>query len=80
MAVSRRRLLQAAALAGGSATAPVDALRNVAEAHGSNLSDDRLRIVKPVLEQRQAQIRALREFEVDDSIAPTQGILMDRHG
>lgn len=80
MAVSRRRLFQAAALAGGSATAPVDALRNVAEAHGRNLSDDRLRIVKPVLEQRQAQIRALREFEVDDSIAPTQGILMDRHG
>ena len=80
MAVSRRRLFQAAALAGGSGTVPVDALRSVAEAHGRNLSDERLRIMKPVLEQRQAQIRALREFEVNDSIAPTQGILLDHHG
>ena len=34
-----------------------------------------LRVVKPVLDNRRSQLRALRDFEVDDSVAPTQGIL-----
>jgi len=47
----------------------------VSAAHGTSLSDDRLRVVKPVLENRLRQLQALREFEVDDSFEPTQGIL-----
>jgi hypothetical protein len=83
MTVSRRRLLQSLALAGGSSTAAegaeptitLDALRNVSVAHGTNLSDERLRVIKPVLENRLPQLRALRDFEIDDAVAPTQGIL-----
>ena len=83
MTVSRRRLLQSLALTGGYSTAaegaepaiPLDVLRNVSAAHGTNLSDDRLRVVKPVLEHRLPQLRALRDFEIDDTVAPTQGIL-----
>ena len=81
--VSRRRLFQALALTGGYSTKAagaepsitLDSLRTVSAAHGANLSDDRLRVVKPVLEQRLSQLRSLRDFEVDDSVAPTQGIL-----
>jgi hypothetical protein len=54
----------------------LDALRDVSAAHGSNLSDDRLRVVKPVLENNLAQLRSLRDFAVDDTVAPTQGILV----
>jgi len=75
--------LQSLALtAGGSSAAEgaepavtLDVLRNVSAAHGTNLSDDRLRVVKPVLERFLPQLRALRDFEIDDSVAPTQGIL-----
>jgi hypothetical protein len=80
MTVNRRRLLQSLAFAGGQSTAAasaieLDGLRNVAAAHGTSLSDSRLRIVKPVLERRLPQLQALRNFEIDDRIAPTQGIL-----
>ena len=83
MTVSSRRLFQSLALAGGCGVAAegaesgitLDVLRNVSAAHGTNLSDDRLRVVKPVLEHRLPQLRALRDFEVDDAVAPTQGIL-----
>jgi hypothetical protein len=83
MAVTRRQLVQSLALAGAcngalEAADPlisVDALRNVSAAHGSNLTDDRLRVVAPVLRNRSARLQALRDFELDDSIAPTQGIL-----
>lgn len=82
MAVSRRRLLKTVALAVGSRTAveaaepttSLDILRNVSAAHGTNLTDDRLRVVKPVLEQRLPQLQALRAFECDDAVEPTQGI------
>lgn len=83
MTVSRRRLLQSLALTGGCSTAAegaepaiaLDVLRNVSAAHGTNLSDDRLRVVKPVLERRLPQLQALRDFEIDDTVAPTHGIL-----
>ena len=83
MTVSRRRLFQSLTLIGGCGTAAegaepaiaLDVLRNVSVAHGTNLSDDRLRVVKPVLEHRLPQLRALRDFEIDDTVAPTQGIL-----
>jgi len=83
MTISRRQLFESLALAGGYSAAAagaeptitLDALRNVSAAHGTNLSDERLGVIKPVLEHRLPQLRTLREFEVDDTIAPTQGIL-----
>jgi hypothetical protein len=80
MTVTRRRLFQSLALTGTAAAGaepaiPLDVLRNVSAAHGTNLTDDRLRVVKPVLENRLPQLRTLRDFEVDDTVAPTQGIL-----
>ena len=83
MTVSRRRLFQAIALTGASGAAAeaaepaitLEVLRNVSAANGTNLSDDRLRVMKPVLENRRAQVRALRDFQLDDTVAPTQGIL-----
>lgn len=52
-----------------------DALRSVSNFHGTNLPDDRLQVVKPVLERRSSQVRALRDFELDDSVAPVPGPL-----
>lgn len=83
MTVARRRLLQALTVAGSLRTAAdaqdsklgLDALRSVSLLHGANLSDDRLEVVKPVLESRLAKLQALRSFEVDDAVGPTQGIL-----
>jgi hypothetical protein len=80
MKVSRRRVLQALALTGTAAEGAeqglsVDALRHVSAAHGTNLSDDRLRVVQPVVDRRLTQLRALREFEFDDAVEPTEGIL-----
>jgi hypothetical protein len=83
MTVSRRRLLGSLALTvgcsatveGAEPTLSLDALRNVSAANGTNLNGDRLRVIKPVLEQRLPQLRALRDFAVDDAVAPTQGIL-----
>ena len=83
MTVSRRRLFQSLALTAGCSAAAegaepaitLDVLRDVSAVHGTNLSDDRLRVVKPVIEHLLPQLRALRDFEVDDAVAPTQGIL-----
>ena len=83
MTVSRRRLVQALALGGAhntvvgaaESTITVEALRNVSTVNGTNLSDDRLRVVAPVLKNRAARIQALRDFELDDSVAPAAGIL-----
>jgi hypothetical protein len=83
MTVNRRRLFQSLALTAGfrtqvegaETTITLDVLRNVSAVHGTNLSDDRLRVLKPVLEHSLPQLRAFRDFEVDDAIAPTQGIL-----
>ena len=83
MTVSRRRLFQSLALTAGYSAAAegaeptitLDDLRSVSALHGTNLSDDRLRVVKPALEHLLPQLQALRDFEVDDAAAPTQGIL-----
>lgn len=82
--VSRRRLIQssvALTAAGGGAAAPaqesgggLESLRHLAFAHGLGLSDERLRMLKPVLDQRQAQIETVRRFEIDSRVEPTQGI------
>src|SRR5262249_7445643 len=78
MTISRRRMFQSLALSGGYSAAAagaepaitLDVLRSVSAAHGTNLSDERLRILKPVLEHRLPQVRAIRDFEVDDTVAP----------
>jgi hypothetical protein len=83
MTVNRRRLLQSLTLAGGCTTAApaaettitLDVLRNVSAVHGTNLSDDRLRVIKPVLEQSFPQLQAFRNFELDETVEPTQGLL-----
>lgn len=83
MIVGRRRLFQSLALtvgyrtgaAGADPKITLDALRSVSAAHGTHLNDDRLRVVKPVLEQRLTQLRALRDFEVDDAVEPIRGIV-----
>jgi hypothetical protein len=82
MTVSRRRLLQSVALStgfgatieGAEPAITLDVLRDVSLFHGTNLSDDRLRVVQPALEYHIAELRAFRDFEADDSVAPTQGI------
>ena len=79
MAVGRRRFVQSLALAGGcgsrvEAAEPaiaLDVLRSVCTVHGSTLSDDRLRVVKPILERRIPQLRAFRDLEIDDAVTPT---------
>ncbi|MCC6362724.1 MAG: hypothetical protein IT165_04325 [Bryobacterales bacterium] len=81
--MNRRRLFQSlvcgATIGGGAAQVnPVlslEALRNVAAANGLNLGDERLRVLQPVLERRLPQLRRLREMEIGDQVAPTQGIL-----
>ena len=83
MSITRRTLFQSFTLAAASTpasqsaeptTITLDLLRNVATAHGTNLSDERLRVLKPVLERRIPQLRDLRDFEFDDGVAPTHGI------
>ena len=83
MSISRRRLFRSLALAAGctptvqgaETAITLDTLRNVSVAHGTNLSDERLRVLKPVLERRIPQLRALRDFEFDDAVGPAHGIL-----
>ncbi len=83
MAVSRRRLFKTVAVTaafgapaeGADPTLSLEVLRNVSTIHGTSLNDDRLRILKPVLEQRQRQLQGLRAFQPADTTAPTPGIL-----
>ncbi len=83
MPVSRRRLMQSLVLTGAGSSGmeaadpaiELDALRIVSAAHGTRLSDDRLRVVKPVLEQRLPQLRTFRDLEIDDAVAPAHGCL-----
>ncbi len=83
MTLNRRRLFQYAALTGGYSTAAKGAepaitlaiLRDVSTLHGANLTDDRLRVLRPVLGQVLSRWRELRAFEVPPTTAPTQGTL-----
>jgi hypothetical protein len=58
MIVPRRRLLQVLTLA-----AP-------ALAQQQNFSEERLKVLRPVLDRRIAQLTALRALEVDDAVGP----------
>ena len=87
MIINRRRILQTLAIGGASGglsasgqepEPSVDAPRSVATAHGVQLSDERLRVLRPVLDRRQQQLQALRDFAIGDNVAPTQGIIQDK--
>ena len=64
MATSRRRLLQAIPLSMAAAAAQDD------PAPVLKLSEERLRMLRPVLKQRQAQLARLRDYRIDDAIRP----------
>lgn len=51
-----------------------DAVANISAAHGIKLTEDRVRVLQPVLDRRLAQLQALRDFDIEDGVAPTQGI------
>lgn len=81
MNANRRRFVGSLILSGGSglaaaspAAVDLESLRAVSEAHGLRLSDERLSVLKPVLDSRQGQLQALRDVTLSDSIAPTTGI------
>ncbi len=87
--MKRRHLFGSLLLAGASRPKPaeaqetaasIDSLCHVAAAHGVRLTDDRIRILGPVLKNRQAQLNALRAFAIDDKVAPTPGIAVGRPG
>jgi hypothetical protein len=67
MAFSRRRLWGSLLLA--------PAAQAQETACGVPLSDERLRVLKPVLDNRKSQLDALRRFVIDDAVEPTPGIL-----
>ncbi len=76
MPISRRGLVGSLALvplvAEGQETA---SLKCVADAHGVSLSEERLRVLKPVIEMRKTQLKALRDFQIADSVDLGRGRL-----
>jgi hypothetical protein len=75
----KRRHLFGSLLVGASGTAAPQApaatgLGEVAVAHGIGLTGERLRVLEPVLKNRQAQLNTLRAFAIDDNVAPTPGV------
>ncbi|MCX6598090.1 MAG: hypothetical protein NTV70_17175 [Acidobacteria bacterium] len=82
MKVDRRLFVGSLMLSGGSGVASpqqpaapdLESLRVVSAAHGVRLTDERLLVLKPVLESRQGQLRVLRDLTVGDEVAPTAGI------
>ena len=69
MPLPRRRLLQTVAAA-AALTPPAAAQSN------STLAPDRVAKLEPILKIRRAQVKALRDVEIDDSIAPLRGPLV----
>ena len=83
MGMSRRGLIAGLASmpAAGAQVTPapalsIETLRHVSSMQGTNLNDERLRILRPVLERRARQLQQLRGAELDDAVEPTQGILI----
>lgn len=75
MKVSRRRVFGAVVLAGSPAAAQeVSPLGAVADANGTLLNAERLKVVDTVLRTRKAQRESLRAFPVAESVEPTQWI------
>jgi hypothetical protein len=77
--LTRRRTLRALTLgaAGGAACRKsepaglsIEALHNVSKVHGSQLTDERLEEIRPLIEQQLARVEALRGFDLDESVEP----------
>ena len=71
MTVNRRQLFWSALLYGPAAAAQNPA--EAAAANGLTLSEERLRLIKPIVDRRRAQLQALRDFPIDDSTLPRHG-------
>ncbi|HEY3838567.1 MAG TPA: hypothetical protein VGL72_18435 [Bryobacteraceae bacterium] len=84
MEISRRQIIYSTVLAAGGgacaeaagSTVGLSVLRDAARLNGARLHDDRLRVIQPVIEQRQPRLQRLRDFDVSDAVGPTQGILV----
>ena len=83
MSIARRQVVKGFALSAGLVAAAqensagIQVLRDTATIHGTNLDDARLRIIRPALERHLSQLRALRALELEDSVGPTPGILVE---
>jgi hypothetical protein len=80
-APSRRRLLQTLALLAGQSTlacnqaAPqhkfsIEILHGVSRVNGTRLADDRLETIQSNVEQNLAEIKAIRQFDLDERTEP----------
>lgn len=79
---SRRRMLQALSLAAAHGAAGCgekpaaesglspEALRGIACAHGVALTDERLEVIRPVVEEQLARLEAVRAFDLDEGVEP----------
>lgn len=71
MDVARRRVIKSLGLGGAwQAAGAQESAPCPPGLEASALPADRVRELQPVMERRRAQLKALREFEVDDSVAP----------
>ena len=64
--VSRRRMMALATASGAVASAQ--------QPLAMPLGSDRMGILQPLLDRRQAALKTLREFAVADRVEPTQGL------
>lgn len=77
MPVPRRRLLQSLATAAAlGPTAPAQQSPPQPPPASVPLTPERLRLLEPLLSRRRAQLQPLRDFELDDAIAPLRGPLL----
>lgn len=70
MTIGRRRALKTLGI--GGALAPATHAQDPAAPclPARDLPAERLRTIQPALERRRTQLRALRDFEIDDSVSP----------
>ena len=75
MKVSRRQVFGSVAFAGAPAAAQeVSPIGAVADANGTRLTAQRLKVVENVLRTRRNQRESLRAFPVNELVEPTPGI------
>jgi hypothetical protein len=54
-------------------------LRLFATVHGSPLTDERLEAIRPSVEQQLARLKAVRGFDLDESVEPAT-VFLAKHG
>ncbi len=77
---SRRRLLQAIALAAAQSTLAcsqsephkysIEVLRGASRIHGTGLTNERLEAIQTKVEDSLAEIKAIRRFDLDERVEP----------